>query len=292
MPAPIIFGLSGLFLTQEEERFFKNVHPAGYVLFKRNIDTPAQVRALTKSLHALHHDTMILIDQEGGRVARLGPPHWPTFPSQGHFGMLWAQDPEEALDKAFHHGVTMGSILKDLGITVNCTPVLDIFVEGAHAIMGDRTVHHSPAVVAAIGQAIAEGHMESGILPIMKHIPGHGRAQVDSHEALPIVDTPLDVLMVTDFAPFKALSFLPIAMTAHIIYTALDPQYPASASSVVILDTIRRDIGFKGLLICDDISMKALKGSPSDNALACLKAGCDLALLLLMPLQHPPLMCS
>ncbi|MEO0412030.1 MAG: beta-N-acetylhexosaminidase [Pseudomonadota bacterium] len=280
MPKAVFFGLSGLALTPQEQAFFRAVRPAGYILFARNIESRAQVRDLTSSLNALAHvDPLpILIDQEGGRVRRLRPPlaleHPPVLP----LGQLYDRDPAAACEAARLHGAAIGAELFVLGITVDCLPVLDLLFEETHAIIGDRAFSRDPAVVAALGKAVMEGLGESSVVPVIKHIPGHGRAKADSHLELPVVDAPIDALSDTDFAPFAALSSAPMAMTAHILYSALDPNACATHSPGIVGDIIRKQIGFDGLLMTDDLSMKALGGDMGERAQRSIDAGCDIIL--------------
>lgn len=276
---PIIFAFSGLTLSAEERALFRASDPAGYILFKRNVDTPGQVRALTDSLRDLsgRDDLPILIDQEGGRVARLGPPHWPSFPTGEAFGRLYETAPLSALEAARLNALALALMLRDLGITVDCLPLLDVPVPGAHDVIGDRAYGTEPLRVAAIGDMTLRGLREGGVVGIVKHVPGHGRAAADSHLELPVVTATRDELE-TDIAPFRKLSAAPMAMTAHVKYTALDPDRCASLSPLVIGATIREDIGFDGLLMADDLSMKALGGSFAERARGVIAAGCDVAL--------------
>lgn len=276
---PIIFAFSGLALSDDERALFRASDPAGYILFKRNVDTPEQVRALTESLRDLagRDDLPILIDQEGGRVARLGPPHWPTFPTGAAFGRLYETAPLSALEAARLNALALALMLRDLGITVDCLPLLDVPVPGAHDVIGDRAYGSEPMRVAALGDMTLRGLREGGVVGIVKHIPGHGRAFADSHLELPVVTATRDALE-TDIAPFRKLRAAPMAMTAHVKYTALDPDRCASLSPLVIGGTIRDDIGFDGLLMADDLSMKALGGSFAARARGVIAAGCDVAL--------------
>ena len=272
-----IFGLSGLELTAEEEAFFADAQPAGFILFRRNVDTPDQVRALTASLRAVvKHELMILIDQEGGRVRRLRPPHWPDYPPAAQFASV-ANDREEERSLVRLGARLMANDLFDLGINVDCAPVLDVPQPGAHDIIGDRAYGLTPEDVAVMGRAACEGLLAGGVLPVIKHIPGHGRAGADSHAALPIVDAALDELLNIDFLPFQANADMPLAMTAHVLYTAIDRKHPATTSKKCIR-MIRDTIGFDGLIMCDDLSMNALSGELKARAKASLKAGCDVLL--------------
>lgn len=276
---PIIFAFSGPELTADERALFEASDPAGYILFKRNIADPAQVRALTDELRGLSgRDSLpILIDQEGGRVARLGPPHWPLFPTGEAFGRLYETAPPSALEAARCNALALAIMLRDLGISVDCLPLLDVPVPGAHDVIGDRAYGREPMRVAALGDMTLRGLREGGVVGIVKHIPGHGRAAADSHLELPVVTASRDELE-TDLAPFRKLRDAPMAMTAHVKYTALDPDRCASLSPRVIGETIRRDIGFDGLLMADDLSMKAFGGSFADRARGVIAAGCDVAL--------------
>ncbi len=280
MPLAAIFGCAGLSLTAEEKAFYRDCDPAGFILFARNVDTPDQVRRLTHDLRDTiqREDAPILIDQEGGRVARLKPPHWRQPPPAEIFGRMYAKNAQAGVQAARLNAAVIGAELLDLGLTVDCLPLIDLRFDGAHDIIGDRAFSDDPDVVATLGRAAAEGLIDAGVLPVIKHIPGHGRAVVDTHEALPTVDTPLDVLRETDFQPFAALSDMPIAMTAHIVYQAIDPLFPATTSPTLIEDIIRGEMGFDGLLLSDDLSMKALQGGLEDRARDAVGAGCDIAL--------------
>ena len=281
MTLPAIFGCAGPALTADEKAFFAETRPLGFILFARNCESPDQIRALVADLRAAvgRHDAPVLIDQEGGRVARLRPPQWRAAPPARVFGELWDRDPAAATRAATLNAQLIGAELAALGITVDCAPVLDVPVPGAHDIIGDRAYHTDPEVIAALGRAVAEGLMQAGVLPVMKHIPGHGRARADSHAELPVVEDPAAAL-AQDFAPFAACADLPLAMTAHVLYTALDPDRPATTSPTIIAGVIRQRIGFDGLLMSDDISsnMKALPGGYARRAQDCLAAGCDVVL--------------
>ncbi|WP_336488947.1 beta-N-acetylhexosaminidase [Methylobacterium nigriterrae] len=272
----LILGCAGPALSAEEAAFFRDVRPWGFILFKRNIGTPDAVRALTSDLRdALgRDDAPILIDQEGGRVQRMGPPHWPAYPAGGRLGRLNGSGAAMARLGAR----LIAHDLASVGINVDCAPVLDVPVEGSHGIIGDRAYGTHPDTVAEIGRAVAEGLMAGGVLPVMKHIPGHGRAAVDSHHGLPAVDAGREVLAAQDFRPFRALSDLPMAMSAHVVFTQIDPDRPATQSATVIRDVIRGAIGFDGLLMTDDLSMHALTGPFRARAEACFAAGIDIGL--------------
>ncbi|MDX2224220.1 MAG: beta-N-acetylhexosaminidase [Rhodospirillaceae bacterium] len=284
-PAAAIFGLGGLALTDVERDFFRRVRPAGFILFARNVDTPAQVRALVDALRALNPDIdpLVLIDQEGGRVQRLRPPHWRFAPAAAEFGALHACDPHAAANAVRLNMALIGRELLDLGIDVDCAPVLDVPVAGAHDVIGDRAYGRDPHTVTALGRAAADGLIDAGVMPVIKHIPGHGRAAADSHLALPVVDTDLETLRATDFRAFADFLRPPGApvcfgMTAHVIYRAIDAERPATLSPVVIGDVIRGELGFDGLLMSDDLSMKALSGPFDARAAQSLAAGCDVVL--------------
>ena len=278
-PSSVIYGLEGLTLTEDERAFFREITPYGYILFTRNIDNPEQLRALTDSLRELagHDQLPILIDQEGGRVARMQPPHWPAFPSAKSLVAQGHGDGRAVQQLIYDNALKLGNMLKQAGITVNCAPVADIPTEDSDPIIGDRAYGTLPEQVASYAESMADGLMAAGILPVLKHIPGHGRATVDSHLSLPKVDTQLSVLEQTDFRPFKALHHLPYAMTAHIVYSALDKGNCATFSSEVIR-YIREKIGYNGLLMTDDLSMQALSGNFTSRTEKALAAGCDLIL--------------
>lgn len=281
MVCPAIFGLSSYALTNGERTFFSATMPLGFILFSRNCQTPEQVRALCIDLRGItgRADTPILIDQEGGRVARLKDPHWRHPPSARAFGDLWDRDPKKACRAAMLNGQLIGADLRGNGINVDCAPVLDVPVPGSHDIIGDRAFHAKPEAIADLGRAFADGLMAAGVLPVVKHIPGHGRAAADSHTELPVVDATLQGLE-NDFMPFRALRELPLAMTAHVLYRALDLAHPATTSALIIADIIRKKIGFKGLLMSDDISsnMRALSGGFARRASDSIAAGCDAVL--------------
>ncbi len=268
-----ILGCSGTRLTPEEAALFRDVRPWGFIVFKRNIDTPDQLKALVEALRETvgRAGAPVLIDQEGGRVQRLGPPHWPRYPHGGAYG---------GLDRgvAWLGARLMASDLAALGINVDCLPVLDVPHTGAHDVIGDRAYGATPQEVARLGRAAAEGLIAGGVLPVIKHIPGHGRAGADSHLDLPVVEASWDELDAVDFAPFRVLSDMPLAMTAHVVYAAVDAKRPATTSEVVIERVIRGAIGFDGLLMSDDLSMEALSGTLTERARQSLAAGCDVVL--------------
>lgn len=276
----VIFGCGGPRLSREEKQFFAAAQPLGFILFARNIDTPAQVRALTADLRDCvgRADAPILIDQEGGRVQRLRPPHWRLAPPAARFAALARHAPDRAVEAVRLNGRLMAADLAHLGITVDCAPVLDVPQPGAHSVIGDRAFGNTPEQVANLGRAMAEGLLAGGILPVIKHMPGHGRPTVDSHVDVPVVEASLADLEAVDFVPFKALNDMPWAMTAHVIYTAIDRSAPATVSARVIATAIRGTIGFDGVLLSDDIGMGALAGSFAERARAVLAAGCDAAL--------------
>lgn len=275
-----IFGLQGTVLSEEEKRFFSRINPLGFILFARNCESPQQVAALTASLTSLlgREDVPILIDQEGGRVSRLKPPHWRKPPPAKLFADYAQSDSLAAAERAVYDNTRLiARELHALGISVDCAPLADVPVQDAHDIIGDRAFGAEPAQITPLAAAMARGLLEGGVLPVLKHIPGHGRARADSHEELPVVHESLEVLRRTDFVPFKALCHLPMGMTAHILYTALDAQRPATLSPVVIR-LIRDELGFDGLLMSDDLSMKALGGSFGERTALSLAAGCDVVL--------------
>lgn len=278
--APVVVGCAGTQLTAEERVLFGVRKPLGLILFARNIVDPAQVKALVSDFRGVVGNPFapVLIDQEGGRVARLKPPHWPDFPRGAVFGELYARSPALAEEAAYLNYRWIGAELAALGIDVDCAPVADLPVEGAHDVIGDRAYGRDPDVVTVIAEAVMHGLAEAGVIPVIKHIPGHGRSRTDSHLALPVVDTPAEMLERSDLLPFVALRHAPWAMTAHIVYTAYDSLLPATLSPNVIQRVIRDRVGFDGVLISDDLTMKALAGSPADTGVASLKAGCDLVL--------------
>ncbi|MCO5163655.1 MAG: beta-N-acetylhexosaminidase [Mesorhizobium sp.] len=276
----MILGCSGLSPTPDEKAFFRDERPWAFILFARNISEPGQIRDLVGSLRdcAGRDDALVFIDQEGGRVQRLRPPLAPNYPPGAALGALYRQDHAAGLRAAWLMSRLHAFDLSKLGITADCLPVLDVPVEGAHDVIGNRAYGKDPDTVAAMGRAAAEGLLAGGVMPVIKHIPGHGRAFSDSHHALPVVDTPLDELRRHDFAPFKDNARFGMAMTAHVIYSAIDPERPATTSPKVISDYIRGEIGFDGLLMSDDLSMKALSGDFAARAAASLAAGCDVVL--------------
>lgn len=276
---PVIFGLSGPVLTADERTFFASVEPAGYILFKRNIVDRPQLRALTDSLRELagRDDLAILIDQEGGRVARMGPPEWPAFPAGPAFDALYEMAPMSAIQAARANGQALGLMLREVGITVDCAPLLDVVQADTTEAIACRAYGREPMRVAALGRAMLEGLAAGGVVGVVKHMPGHGRALVDSHHLLPTVTADAAALE-DDLAPFRALAGAPMGMTSHIVFEAWDAARPATLSPVVIERIIRGAIGFDGLLMTDDIDMKALSGSAGEKAAGAIEAGCDLVL--------------
>ena len=272
---PLIVDCKGARLTPEEKALFKEIDPYGFILFGRNCETPSQIKTLTDEMREVtgRDNTPILIDQEGGRVARLKPPHWPLFPS----AQKLSQAKGDSLRAVYLNARLIALELAAVGITVNCAPLADIPVPGAHDIIGDRAYGNTAQTVISHARAMANGLMDGGIVPVLKHIPGHGRAMADSHESLPVVTTSLAELEATDFMPFKALNDLPMGMTAHVIYTALDPDHMATLSEKVI-HYIREDMGFHHLLMSDALWMKSMQGTYAERALGALNAGCDVVL--------------
>ncbi|MYG51102.1 MAG: beta-N-acetylhexosaminidase [Rhodospirillaceae bacterium] len=275
-----ILGCASTRLSEEEKRFFRDADPLGFILFALNLETPDQVRALVGALRETigRGDAPVLIDQEGGRVVRLKPPFWYAAPAAAVFADLQAEDPAAGAEALKLNAQLIAADLLDLGIDVNCTPVADVPVAGAHDVIGDRAYGSSPDRVAQLARIVARTLLDAGVIPVVKHIPGHGRALADSHRELPVVDAPVDLLRRTDFAPFSALADLPWAMTAHVIYAALDATAPATLSELMVSTIIRTQIGFQGLLLSDDLSMQALEGPLERRARQCRIAGCDIAL--------------
>jgi beta-N-acetylhexosaminidase len=275
-----ITGVSGPELSAEERKFVRRERPWGFILFKRNIETPEQVRRLISELRKEigEPDAPVLIDQEGGRVQRFGPPLWPVYPPGAVFGALYDIDPPLGLAAARLSARLIAADLTETGVTVDCLPLADVPVAGADAVIGNRAYGTEPAKVAAIARAVTEGLQQGGILPVLKHIPGHGRATADTHFRLPEVVTLRAELERTDFAAFQPLADLPMAMTAHVVFSALDPAHPATTSATIIEQVIRGVIGFQGLLMSDDVSMNALSGSIAERTRAIFTAGCDMVL--------------
>jgi beta-N-acetylhexosaminidase len=276
---PAIYGFEGPELTDSERDFFRDSDPAGFILFRRNCVDPDQLLRLTNSLRDLtgRADLPILIDQEGGRVARMRPPEWPAFPAAERFDQLYALAPSSAIEAARSNARAIALTLRSCGINVNALPLLDVRQEGASDIIGDRALGSQPMQVAALGRAILDGMASAGVAGIVKHIPGHGRALVDSHKELPVVTASAEELDA-DLEPFERLASAPMGMVAHVVYTAWDPERPASQSPTVIDRIIRQRIGFDGFLMSDDSNMNALTGSQGERAAACVAAGCDVAL--------------
>jgi beta-N-acetylhexosaminidase len=274
-----ITGIAGTTLTPAERAFLREAEPWALILFKRNIETPAQVARLTAAFReAVGRDAAVLVDQEGGRVQRLGPPHWPAYPPAAAYGRCYDRNPATAMKAANLGANLIAADLIAVGIDVDCLPVADVPVAGANSVIGDRAYGETADKVAALASSAAEGLLAGGVLPVLKHIPGHGRATADSHEGLPVVETDRATLEATDFAAFRRLSNLPIGMTAHVVYTAIDPIAPATTSVTVVQEVIRGWIGFRGLLMGDDISMGALSGSIEERSRAAVAAGCDVVL--------------
>ena len=275
-----ITGVTGLALTPDERSFLRAEPPWGFILFKRNIRDKAQTADLVAEMRQIvgRSNAPVLIDQEGGRVQRLEPPIWPSYPAGATFGRIFARDSAKGLRAARLSARLIAADLAEIGVDVDCLPIADVPVPGADNVIGDRAYGANPTTVAAVGRAVADGLSDGGVLPILKHIPGHGRATVDSHHLLPVVDTPRGELEAVDFAPFKALADLPMAMTAHVIYSAYDPTRPATTSATIVNQVIRGSIGFDGLLMGDDVSMNALDGSIAQRSRDTIAAGCDIVL--------------
>jgi len=275
-----ITGLAGPALTPDERAFLRTERPWGFILFKRNVQSKPQAAELVAEMRQTvgRKDAPVLIDQEGGRVQRLQPPVWPSYPAGATFGRIFERDAAKGLRAARLSAQLIAADLTDLGIDVDCLPIADVPVPGADNVIGDRAYGTNPATVAAIGRAVAEGLGDGGVLPILKHIPGHGRALVDSHHLLPVVDAPHAHLEAVDFAPFRALADLPMAMTAHVIFSAYDATRPTTTSATIIARVIRGLIGFDGLLMGDDVSMNALDGTIAERSRDTIAAGCDIVL--------------
>lgn len=279
-PRAVVFGCSGPALTADEQAFFAKAQPLGFILFANNCESPDQIRALVRQLREAvgRPRAPVLIDQEGGRVARLRPPHWKERPPAKVFADLAGRDAAAASEAARINARLIAADLADLGIDVDCAPVVDVPIPDGHDIIGDRAHGDTPELVSLLGRAVCDGLLAGGVMPVIKHIPGHGRARSDSHIELPVVDAPLDELRRTDFRPFADLAAMPCAMVAHVLYTAVDAALPATTSTTVIDEVIRGDIGFDGLLYSDDLSMEALAGTLAERAAAVVGAGCDVAL--------------
>ncbi|MEQ1887973.1 MAG: beta-N-acetylhexosaminidase [Alphaproteobacteria bacterium] len=276
----VIVGCSGPVLLPEEAAFFRDSGPWGFILFARNIKSREQVIELVDSLRASvgRNSAPVLIDQEGGRVVRLTPPVWRAAPPAAIFGQLYVRNPDGAREACYLNARLLAGELASLGITVDCAPVLDVPASGSHTVIGDRAFASDPMIVAELGQSMCDGLLAGGVLPVIKHIPGHGRAMADSHHDLPQVTAALDELRHSDFAPFQALSDMPMAMTAHVAFTVLDGATPASLSAKIINEIIRCEMGFGGVLMCDDLGMAALTGHFAERARRALQAGCDVVL--------------
>lgn len=276
----VIFGCAGTSLSADERAFFRDADPLGFILFARNIENPDQARRLTEDLRSCvaRGEAPVLIDQEGGRVARLRPPHWRKAPPARLLGDLYARDPESGLEATRLNSRLLAADVASIGCDVDCLPVLDIGFPETHAVIGDRAYAGQPEPVAALGRAAAEGLLAEGVMPVIKHMPGHGRASVDSHETLPRVSAPRALLERTDFVPFKLLADLPWAMTAHVLYEAIDSAAAGTVSARVVREVVRGHIGFEGLLVSDDLSMQALGGTVGERVAAALAAGCDIGL--------------
>ncbi|HKS86039.1 MAG TPA: beta-N-acetylhexosaminidase [Pseudolabrys sp.] len=278
-PRAFITGLAGLSVSPSERAFFRDARPWGLIIFKRNISTPDQVRELIQGFRdCVGWEAPVLVDQEGGRVQRLGPPHWPVYPAGARYGELYDHEPAAGIAAARLAGHLIAADLRLLGIDVDCLPIADVPVAGGDPVIGDRAYGSEPGKVARIARAIAEGLQAGGVLPVVKHLPGHGRATADSHHRLPVVETDRATLDVTDFAAFVPLADLPLGMTAHVVFSAIDRVAPATTSVTIVRQVIREFIGFQGLLMSDDVSMNALSGTIAERSRAALAAGCDVVL--------------
>ena len=274
-----ITGLAGTDISADERALLRDAAPWGLILFKRNIESPDQVRRLTGEFRAIvGRDAPVLVDQEGGRVQRLGPPHWPVYPPGAAFGRLYRSDKAQAMAAASLGAQLMAADMHAIGIDVDCLPVADVPVAVSDPVIGDRAYGDTPAQVAALAGAAADGLLKGGVLPVLKHLPGHGRATADSHLTLPVVETDRQTLEASDFEAFRPLVALPLGMTAHVVFSAIDPVAPATTSAIMVKDVIRGSIGFKGLLMSDDITMQALSGSLAARSRAAIAAGCDIVL--------------
>jgi len=276
----LIVGCAGLELTSAERGFLEAERPWGLILFKRNVESPDQLRRLIDAFRRIvdRADAPVLIDQEGGRVQRLGPPHWPKYPPGRAYGRVGGNDMLFRREIARLGARLIAHDLHAVGINVDCVPVLDVPAPGAHDVIGDRAYADNPRDVALLGRAAAEGLIAGGVLPIVKHIPGHGRAGADSHLDLPVVEADRETLSANDFLPFRHLADMPLAMTAHVVYAAIDAKHPATTSRKVMREVIRGEIGYGGLVMSDDLSMKALAGDFDARARAAIRAGCDMLL--------------
>jgi beta-N-acetylhexosaminidase len=276
---PAFFGLSGLALTDAERRFFRSADPAGFILFRRNCADRGQMKALTDELRSLcgRDDVPVLIDQEGGRVQRMGPPEWPKLPAGEAFARLWDKAPVSAMEAARVNAKAIAVMLREVGVNVDCLPLLDVRRPDADAVIGDRALGSEPKQVASLGRLVLDGLREGGVVGVVKHMPGHGRTHLDTHKALPVI-TATDEDLAEDIQPFRQLNDAPMGMTAHLVYAAWDAERPASQSPVVVREIIRGRIGFDGLLMSDDIGMHALTGDFGERAAGALAAGTDIAL--------------
>ena len=279
-PLAAVFGCAGPVLQPDEAAFFRACDPLGFILFARNCDNPEQIRRLTGNLRAAvgRAEAPVLMDHEGGRVQRLPPPQWRNIPPAAEFGRLAHVDEASAMEAVALNARLMALELTDLGVDVNCVPCLDVHDRAGHYVIGNRAFSSDPELVARLGRAQAAGLMRGGVLPVIKHMPGHGRVRVDSHLELPVVPASWEALSNIDFRPFAALADLPMGMTAHVLYPALDPDHPATMSKIIIDRVIRDQISFDGMLFSDDLSMQALAGSLGKRAASALAAGCDVAL--------------
>ncbi|HET8973282.1 MAG TPA: beta-N-acetylhexosaminidase [Pseudolabrys sp.] len=274
-----ITGLEGLTMSPNERSFVRDARPWGLIIFKRNVSAPDQVTELIQSFRGIvGSQAPVLVDQEGGRVQRLGPPHWPAYPPGARYGEIYDREPAAGIAAARLAGHLIAADLRPLGIDVDCLPIADVPAAGGDPVIGDRAYGSEPGKVAKIAKAIADGLQAGGVLPVLKHLPGHGRATADSHHRLPVVDTDRATLEAADFATFKPLAGLPLGMTAHVVFSAIDPVAPATTSVTMVRQVIRGFIGFQGLLMSDDISMNALSGSIAERSRAALAAGCDVVL--------------
>src|SRR5215211_6586009 len=275
-----ITGVGGPTLSAAERSFLREAAPWGLILFTRNIETPDQVRRLTADFRDVtgNESAPVLVDQEGGRVQRFGPPHWPRYPAGADYGELYDHEAAAGLEAAWLGGRLIANDLLPLGVDVDCLPLADVPAAGADPVIGNRAYGETPEKVAALAGAVANGLMAGGVLPVLKHLPGHGRATADSHQQLPMVSAERALLDATDFAAFRPLTQLPMGMTAHVVFTAFDPIAPATTSATMVAQVIRDSIGFKGLLMSDDLSMGALSGTIGERVRAALAAGCDVVL--------------
>ena len=274
-----ITGLGGLTISADERAFIRDARPWGLIIFKRNVNTPQQISEFIRSFRDIvGWQAPVLVDQEGGRVQRLGPPHWPAYPPGARYGELYDRERSTGLAAARLAGHLIAADLKNLGIDVDCLPLADVPIPGGDPVIGDRAYGATPGKVAAIAGAIAQGLLAGGVLPVLKHLPGHGRATADSHHRLPVVDSDRATLEATDFVAFRPLAGLPLGMTAHVVFSAIDPVAPATTSVTMVREVIRGFIGFQGLLMSDDVSMNALSGTIAERSRAAFAAGCDVVL--------------